>query len=76
MKYYLVNKDISKIEDDMIRLAGTVQLRVLLIALRNESEKFTAEQIALDLKKDVKDIEEAVEFWINLKVMKSESSQE
>lgn len=76
MKYYIINKDVSKIDDNMIRLAGTVQLRVLLIALKNESGKFTAEQIASDLKKDAKDIEEAVEFWINLKVMKSESSQE
>lgn len=69
MKLYSIILDIHKISSSIIRLAGTIQLRVLIIMMRDPKNKFTSEQIASELKKNINEIEEALEFWMNLKII-------
>lgn len=63
--------DVHKISSNIIRLACTIQLRVLLIVIKNSKNKLTSEQIASELNKNINEIEEALEFWINLKIIES-----
>lgn len=72
MKLYSVILDIHKISSNVIRLACTIQLRVLITMMKNPKNKFTSEQIASELKKNINEIEEALEFWINLKIIGSD----
>lgn len=70
MNYYSMNLDIINLDDNIIRLACTIQLRVLIVALKYKSEKFSIEQIAKSLKIGIREIEEAIEFWSNLGIIK------
>lgn len=71
MNYYLVDKTVQDIDINIIRLSCTIQLKVLLVAIKEEfRKKFNAEQIATELKKEVSEVEEAIDFWVNLKIIK------
>ena len=72
MNYYLIDKTVQDIDINIIRLSCTIQLKVLLVALKEEfKKKFNAEQIATELKKEVSEVEEAIDFWVNLKIIKN-----
>ena len=71
MNYYSIDKNIQDIDINVIRLSCSIQLKVLLVAIKeNFKEKFNSEQISAELKKDIADVEEAIEFWVNLKIIK------
>lgn len=71
MNYYSIDKNIQDIDINVIRLSCSIQLKVLLIAIKeNFKEKFNSEQISAELKKDIADVEEAIDFWVNLKIIK------
>ena len=71
MNYYSIDKNIQDIGINVIRLSCSIQLKVLLVAIKeNFKEKFNSEQISAELKKDIADVEEAIEFWVNLKIIK------
>ena len=70
MNYYSIEKNLQDIDINIIRLSCAIQLKVLLVAIKKEfREKFNSEQIATELKKEVIDIEEAIDFWVNLKII-------
>lgn len=72
MNYYLIDKTVQDIDINIIRLSCTIQLKVLLVAIKEEfRKKFNAEQIATELKKEVSEVEEAIDFWVNLKIIKN-----
>ena len=74
MNYYSIEneKNLQDININIIRLSCAVQLKVLLVAIKKEfREKFNSEQIATELKKEVIDVEEAIDFWVNLKIIKN-----
>lgn len=64
-----MNFDIHNLDSNVVRLACTIQLRVLLVALKHSDEKFTSESVASELKQNISDIEEAFEFWTNLGII-------
>ena len=71
MNYYSIDKNIQDIDINVIRLSCSIQLKVLLVAIKeNFKEKFNSEQISAELKKDIADVEEAIDFWVNLKIIK------
>lgn len=69
MKCYSMISDIHKIDNNTIRLACTIQLKVLFVIIKNSDKNCTSEQIASDLRKNINDVEEALEFWTNLNII-------
>lgn len=61
----------SEVVDKYIKLAGAVQLKVLLWLLRNNcrQEKITAEIIATALNMSPIDVKDCMEFWISVGVL-------
>ncbi len=71
MNYYSIDKNIQDIDINIIRLSCSIQLKVLLVAVKeNFKKKFDPEQISAELKKEVAEVEEAIDFWVNLKIIK------
>ena len=70
MKYYSMVSDIHNIDNNIIRLACTIQLKVLSIIMKNSDKSYTSEQIASELRKNISDVEESLEFWTNLNIIK------
>lgn len=76
MKCYSIISDIHKIDNNTIRLACTIQLKVLFIIMKNSDKTCTSEKIASDLRKNINDVEEALEFWTNLGIISCNESKE
>lgn len=66
----------SDVVDKYIKLAGAVQLKVLLWLLRNNcrQEKITAEIIATALNMSPIDVKDCMEFWISVGVLNKYSN--
>ena len=75
MKFYSMNFNIHNLDSNIVRLACTIQLRVLLVALKYSDEKFTSEKVASELKQNISDIEEAFEFWTNLGIVQPNENE-
>lgn len=50
--------------DKYIKLAGAAQLKVLLWLLRNNSQDFSAKDIAASLSMQTPDVRDCIEFWV------------
>ena len=62
------------IVDKHIRLAGAVQLKVLLWVLRHSADSTGFEQIVDDLKISKVDAEDALQYWIDAKIITNDNS--
>ncbi len=59
----------SDVVDKNIKLAGALQLKVILFAYRHMADGFTAEKISEALSVSVSDVEDALLFWCELGLM-------
>lgn len=64
----------SALVDQHIKLAGAVQLKVLLWTLRHAGEPFTPQDISAALNINAADIQDAMQYWIETGLV-SESSE-
>ena len=60
----------SQVIDEYVKLASTVQLKVLLYIFRHSSTEKTAEDIANDLAFEISEVEDAISFWAELGILK------
>ncbi|MBQ7653833.1 MAG: DnaD domain protein [Clostridia bacterium] len=63
----------SDVVDKYIKLAGATQLRVLLWLLRNVSRSPDADTISAGLKIDKAEVEDALQFWMEVGIVMSDS---
>ena len=66
----------SEIVDKNIKLAGALQLKVILYAYRHMSDGFTAEKISEVLSVSLEDVEDALNFWCELGLMESDRKEQ
>jgi DnaD/phage-associated family protein len=59
----------TAIVDNHIKLAGSVQLKVLLWSLRNSGKSFSHEQIAQSLALPTADVKDALTYWIETGIL-------
>lgn len=60
----------SDVADKHIKMAGAVQLKVLLLCYRNPFEKIDAEKLANRLSLTVADINDSLRFWADAGILK------
>ncbi len=55
--------------DKHIKLANSTQIKTLLWILRNSDKSFTVEDIAKALSKQVEDINDSLQYWVETKIL-------
>ena len=82
MKYHISSNALwsafpvpSSVVDNHIKMAGALQLRVLLCVFRNPAEEISAEKIASTLSANTADVEDALTFWAECGVLSSEKGE-
>lgn len=73
---YVLSRELKNIEDGIIRISSLLSLKVLFVITKYSDSKLTSSQISSILKKSVDDIEDSIEFWINLGIIKCERISE
>lgn len=66
----------SSVVDNHIKLAGAVQLKVLLCVFRNISNGILVSELAQNLNLDKSDVIDALNYWIEAKILRSENQTE
>ena len=66
----------SSVVDNHIKLAGAVQLKVLLCVFRNISSGILVSELASSLNLDKSDVIDALNYWIEAKILRSKSTPE
>ncbi len=64
----------TDIVDKHIKLANSTQIKTLLWILRNNHKTFSIEEIANALSKQVEDIEDSLQYWIETKILIKDSN--
>ena len=72
---YFLASELRNIDNSVIRLACSLHLKILFIIVKNINSKFTISQISSILNKNEDDIKDAIEFWENFGIIKSETSE-
>lgn len=72
---YFLSSDLKNIDNSIIRISCSLHLKVLFIVMKNPDSRFTISQLASILKKNNEDIQDAIEFWSNFGIIKSENKQ-
>ena len=72
--YYVLLCEPKNIEDSIIRISSFLSLKVLFVIIKYSDSKITTSEISSILKKSIDDIEDSIEFWINLGVIKCEQA--
>ena len=62
--------EIKNIEDSKIRIASSLSIKVLFIIIKYSDQRLNADKISSILKKNADDVEDAIEFWVNLGILK------
>ncbi len=81
MKYYINSNALlstfsvpSAVADKHIKMAGALQLRVLLCVFRNAAEEISEEKIARTLSVSTEDVTDALKFWTFCGVLSSDDA--
>lgn len=61
--------------DNCLKLATSLQLKVILYIFRNSNSDITVEDIATNLSAEVSDVEDAIGFWKSSGVLKSDNAK-
>ena len=82
MKYHISSNALwsafpvpSSVVDKHIKMAGALQLRVLLCVFRNPAEEISAEKIAEALSASVYDVADALMFWAECGILATEKGE-
>lgn len=82
MKYHISSNALwsafpvpSAVVDKHIKMAGALQLRVLLCVFRNPAEEINAEKIAKTLSAPVSEVADALVFWAECGVLATEEGE-
>jgi DnaD/phage-associated family protein len=70
MEYSVCIDKLKDLEDKTIRLACALQLKILIFVFKSNKKVFSDKEASFYLNIDVRDINEAAEFWIKSKVIK------
>lgn len=65
----------SDVADKHIKMAGAVQLKVLLLCYRNPFEEIDAVKLSERLSLSVADVNDALRFWVDAGILRSEHTE-
>lgn len=72
---YFLSSDLKNIDNNIIRISCSLHLKVLFIVMKTPDSHFTVSHLASILKKSDEDIKDAIEFWSNFGIIKSENKE-